>query len=150
MQINQEHYVIPWWKEEPSYRKEMMSEGIRLHGAIAMKRNQINEARLFNEVYATIVQNEGHIFEEDHDLVRSCRELGVNRQELDSKMHQVMEELNGTIGTSKAAELLWLPPRKVRQLIADGMLKASKEKGKWSLCRIDVIRLAAENLGLKA
>jgi hypothetical protein len=146
--MNQEHYVIPWWNTEPSFKMEILSEGIRLRGAIATKRGEAAEARLFNEVYATIVQNEGHIFETDHRLVRSCRELGVNRRELDSKLRQLFEELNGTVGTTMAAEMMWLPPRQVRRLIEKEELVAIKAY-RWYIYYMDVLRLTATRLGIK-
>ncbi len=146
--MNQEHYVIPWWNTEPSFKMEILREGIRLHGAIATKRGETAEARLFNEVYATIVQNEGHIFETDHGFVRSYRELGVNPLELDSDMHQLLKKLNGTVGTTIAAEMMWLPPRQVRRLIEKEDLVAIKAY-RWYIYYMDVLRLTATRLGIK-
>lgn len=152
MYMNQEIPCLSWWEKADDIKKEVFKEAVNLMYSISLARpghEQDKDTLVFNSIYRPIVLSEG-IIPENMEFTQLCRKLRVNPHEISENIHLIFETLSGKIGCSEAAQILWLPPREVRRLIAVKKLKATKDaKGHWRIETIAALELAASRLGLR-
>ena len=152
MNLNQEIPCLPWWDKAEDTKKEVFKEAVNLVYSISLARPGLEkdkDALVFNDIYRPIILSEG-IIPENMEFAQLCRKLRVNPHEISENIRLIFETLSGKIGCTEAAQILWLPPREVRRLIAAKKLRASKdERGHWRIETIAVLELTARRLGLR-
>lgn len=152
MAMNQEIPRLSWWAKADDIQKEVFKEAVNLVYSISLARHgskQDNEVRVFNDIYRPIILSDG-IIPENMDFTQLCRRLRVNPHDISENIRLIFEQLSGHISCIEAAQILWLPPREVRRLIAAKKLRATKdEKGHWRIETITALELTARRLGLR-
>lgn len=146
MYMNQEGACLTWWSDVNPIQREISVEALELLSRILTVR-QVMECgtQVLKSIYLPIIKSDG-LIPENMEFAQLCENLRVNRRQIDEDIREIFIATNAEIGTSEAAQILWLPPRKVRQLIADKKLPATKVEHHWSIATIDVLRLAAKCL----
>lgn len=143
MDVNQEQYVVPFWSSISDLDKELFREGVDLLCKIKIGRRENDAERYL--VYQQIIKHNGRI-PENLEFTELCRRLHINPYQLSDQLHVLLITIIDTVGTTPASEILWLPPREVRRLIANKVLHATKVGKHWSMDTIEVLRLAAKRL----
>ncbi len=152
MDMNQEIPRLSWWEKADNIKKEVFTEAVNLVYSISLARpglEQDKDELVFNNIYRPIILSDG-IIPVNIEFAQICRKLGVNNHEISENIRLIFEQLSGQIGCTEAAQILWLPPREVRRLIATKKLRATKDdKGHWRIETIAALELAASRLGLR-
>lgn len=152
MDLNQEIPCLSWWEKADDIKKEVFKEAVNLVYSISLARpglDQDKDALVFNNIYRPIFLSDG-IIPVNMEFTQLCRKLRVNPHEISENTRLIFETLSGQIGSIEAAQILWLPPREVRRLIAVKKLSATKDaKGHWRIETIAALELAAKRLGLR-
>ncbi len=145
MDLNQSDYEVEWWLKTESHRIELLKEGVELKSRLLTAR-QDPKAALYNGLYLPIMEHDGNL-PQHMDFTGLCAGLDVNPMEIDEQLRQIMNTMNGQIGTKLAADILRLPAREVRRLIEKKILPATKQGASaWIINYVDVLRLAVKRL----
>ena len=146
---SEEGYMIPWWPEITRNQKEIFEEGVNLIrkilGVRAANDPRRRQLRILTDICQPIIRNGGCI-PENLQFVQLCENLGVNHMELPGQMQEYFNNVTGSLDTNQASEILSMSPRKVRHMIAAGLLPANKIHDKWSIKTIEALRLAYDEL----
>ncbi len=146
MNLNQEIPCLTWWSDVSSVQRETCTEALELLSRILTARQTMEcGTQVLKSIYLPIIKA-GGLIPESMEFAQLCEKLRVNRHNIDEEIRELCIQTNTDIGTYAAAEILWLPPREVRRLIANKALPAIKVGRHWSIATIDVLRLADKNL----